>query len=126
MRQRRLMRAYGRRYLRNLSRRISEARSIEIAAIVYDVSPSTRTCRVKIQGSDTAIVCTYNEGYQSPPIELKAGQAVRLEREGGIRGRMRVVGLGQVIPTGVTYPPTPSLIDMVLQGQVLALPDIGV
>jgi hypothetical protein len=118
------MRTSGKRYLHHQARHIAESRAIEMDAIVYDVSPSTRKCRVKIQGSDIAIVCDYNEGYQSPPVEVKPGQAVRIQRKGGIRGRPEVIGLGQTIPTGVAYPPIAVGEDAILTGlEVIALPD---
>jgi len=94
-------------------------------AIIYDVTPSTRTCRVKIQGSDVAIVCDYPEGREQSPFYLKPGQAVRIQRKGGIRGRMEVIGIGQTIPTGITYPTIATPPDAVLTGlEVLTLPEI--
>ena len=70
------MRTSGRRYLHHQSRQAADNRAVEMDAIIYDVTPSTRTCRVKIQGSDTAVVCDYPEGREQSPFYLKPGQAV--------------------------------------------------
>ena len=119
------MRTSGRRYLHHQSRQAADNRAVEMDAIIYDVAPSTRTCRVKIQGSDTAIVCDYPEGREQSPFYLKPGQAVRIQRKGGIRGRMEVIGIGQTIPTGITYPIPATPPDALLTGlQVLALPEL--
>jgi len=119
------MRTSGKRSLHQQSRHAADNRAIEMDAIVFDVTPSTRTCRVKIQGSDTTIVCDYPEGREQNPFYLKPGQAVRIQRKGGIRGRMEVIGIGQTIPTGVTMPVIATPPDAVLTGlQVLALPEL--
>ena len=117
------MRAVGRRSIRNQAKRMADARSIEMDAIVYSITTTTRQCTVKIQGSDTAVVCDYPEGYMQTPFYLKVGQAVRIQRKGGIRGRMEVIGIGQTIPTGITLPIISTGEDAILTGiKVLAIP----
>ena len=117
------MRLSGKRAIKNQAQRMAAARSIEFDAIVYSVSTLTRQCTVKIQGSNTAISCDYPEGYAQAPFYLKVGQAVRIQRKGGIRGRMEVIGIGQTIPTGITYPVSTTGDDAILTGiKVLAIP----
>lgn len=120
-----MSRTFRRRFFQTQASRAAKNRSIEMDAILYSVSETLRRCTVKIQGSDTTIVCDYPEGYQQTPFYLKPGQAVRIQRKGGIRGRMEVIGIGQTIPTGITYPGITTSVDAVISGcQVVAIPQV--
>jgi hypothetical protein len=96
-------------------------RNIELRdAIVWDVDPEHRYCRVKIQGSDSYVKAYYPENWESTPQYLKPGNAVRITHPGGSKGRIEVTGFGILLPTAVPggeatpTPPVPS--DAVLTG----------
>jgi hypothetical protein len=110
------MRTIGRHFIRNQSHQAAESRAVEMDAIVYDVLVTERKCRVKIQGSNTPIVCDIPVGYEQTPFFLKPGQAVRIQRKGGIRGRMEVIGIGQTIPTGISSPSISGGADTLMSG----------
>ena len=114
------MRLYGGRVLRNRINRAIEARVESRDAILYDVIPAQRLARVKIQGSNTLIVCHYPENWEQTPVWLKAGNAVRISHTGGNRGRLELTGHGILIPTPVAggsgAPDIPEPADTVLTG----------
>jgi len=105
------MRLYGGRRLRRaIERRVAEGRELR-DAIVFDVDPANRYCRVKIQGSDTYVKAWYPENWESTPQYLKPGNAVRIAHPGGNKARIEVVGHGFLLPTAVpggTGSPTPA------------------
>ncbi|NPU84369.1 MAG: hypothetical protein HPY65_07755 [Syntrophaceae bacterium] len=88
--------------------------------ILWSVEASTRTCRVKIQGSNNQITAYYPENWQQTPAWLKPGNAVRIAFNRGIRGRIEVVGCGLIVPTpvagGSAAPTAPTAVDAILTG----------
>jgi hypothetical protein len=93
------MRNYGKRFLKNyLQSKISGASETR-DAILYDVLPAQRLCRVKIQGTTEKIVAHYPENWEQTPFWLKPGNAVRITHAKGIRGRIELVSHGQTVPT---------------------------
>jgi len=70
-------------------------------AILWEVFPATRTCSIKIQGSDQRITAYYPENWTSTPRWLKPGNAVRVLHAGGKRNRIEIVGDGGTVPTPI-------------------------
>ena len=88
-------------------------------AILWDVLPAQRLCRVKIQGSAELIIAAYPENWEATPWWLKPGNAVRITHPGGQRGRIEIFGPGATIPTpvsGSTFPVIATGEDAVLTG----------
>ena len=90
------------RYLRGRMEGIASQRIESRDGQLYDVTPSARTCRVKIQGTPTLVVAHYPENWSQTPEWLKPGNAVRISHTGGNRGRIELVGHGALIPTPVS------------------------
>jgi hypothetical protein len=63
------------------------------------VYPILRVADVKIQGSDTAITAHYPLNWETTPVWLKVGNAVKINFVGGVRGRIELIGHGSTIPT---------------------------
>ena len=105
------MRTYGKRFLRQKVTGNVEGHVETRDAILWDTPPTQRLCRIKIQGSNTLITAHYPENWEQTPLWLKPGNAVRVTHVGGIRGRIEIVGHGQVVPTPVagTAAPTPTV-----------------
>ncbi len=93
------MRLYGKKFLRNKMIERAQARQETRDAILWDVLPTQRLCRVKIQGSNQLIVARYPENWEQTPFWLKPGNAVKIVHTGGIRGHIEVIGHGQLVPT---------------------------
>lgn len=95
------MRLYGKRFLSQRMKKETESRIETRDAILWDVLPNQRICRVKIQGTNQLIVAYYPENWEKTPFWLKPGNAVRITHKGGIRGKIELVGHGFVVPTPV-------------------------
>jgi len=104
------MRLYGKKFLRQRMGEASAQKQETRDAILWDVLPDQRLCRVKIQGSNELIVARYPENWEQTPFWLKPGNAVKVMHTGGIRGRIEVIGHGQLVPTPVAGDqfPTPA------------------
>ena len=118
------MRLYGGKLLKQKTeKRLRQAQEMR-DAIVFDVTPASKYCRVKIQGSDTYIKAYYPENWEATPVYLKPGNAVRITHPGGNRGRIEIAGVGFLRPTsssGQTIIVTPeTLVDTVLTGCALS------
>lgn len=96
------MRTYKQRFLRRQFSDMVDTRVESRDAILWDVIPNQRVCRVKIQGSDNLIIARYPENWRQIPEWLKPGNAVRIAHRGGVRGHIEVVGHGMTLPTAVT------------------------
>ena len=94
-----MLHQYGKRFLRNKAQRETAKRIETRDAILWDVFPGDKYCRVKIQGSNTLIKAQYPENWQQTPTYLKPGNAVRIQHVGGNRNRVVIVGNGAAIPT---------------------------
>jgi hypothetical protein len=94
------MRLYGGRVIKqNTERKVARAQELR-NAVVVDVTPASRYCRVKIQGSSTLIKAWYPENWEQTPAYLKPGNAVTISSPGGLRGgRIEVTGNGILLPT---------------------------
>lgn len=118
------MRFYGGRVLKqNTERKVARAQELR-NAVVIDVTPASRYCRVKIQGSSTLIKAWYPENWEKTPAYLKPGNAVTISSPGGLRGgRIEVTGNGILLPTttlNADIPITPATpIDSVVTGCTL-------
>ena len=98
----------GKRILRNSGLRQIDYHTETRDAILWDVIPAQRICRVKIQGSNQLINAYYPMNWDITPTWLKPGNAVRITHTGGSRGRVELAGHGTYIPTpvsGDTLPP---------------------
>jgi hypothetical protein len=105
------MRFYGGKIIRQtINTQLSEKKEMR-DAIVWDVYPESKYCRVKIQGSDTLIKAWFPVNYEYQPAYIKPGTAVRISHPGGNKSRIEVTGPGFLIPTAVaggTATPTPQ------------------
>jgi hypothetical protein len=100
-----------------------DARTETRDGILWAVFPIDRYATVKIQGSNTQIRAYFPENWASLPEWLKMGNAVKIMHTGGNRGRIELVGHGQLIPTAVPggqdNPGFPTMGDGVLTGMQL-------
>lgn len=122
------MRGYLKRYLRNRVDAATSRKTETRDAILWDVLPNQRRCRVKIQGSEQLIMARYPENWEQTPAWLKPGNAVRIVHRGGIRGYVEIIGHGMNIPTplaGGTAHPGADLPDVVLTGMEVNVAMIG-
>jgi len=114
------MRLYGGRYLKNRTSRAISAAVESRDAIVWDVDNEDKVARVKIQGSNTYVIAHYPENWESNPVWLKPGNAVRISHVGGMRGRIELTGHGTFVPSpvagGAAAPAVPAIADSVLTG----------
>ena len=100
---------FGKKILRNRMNAISQSKIETRDAVVWDVLPEQRKCRVKIQGSNNLIMAWYPENWEQTPVFLKSGNSVKINHTGGVRGRIEVIGHGSLIPTpilGGSAPPS--------------------
>ena len=104
------MRLYSKRIIRKRVDRRVEAKRETRDAIVWDVLPSDndRKCRVKIQGSNQLIVAHYPFNWGTQPEFVKPGNSVKINHQGGARGKIEVVGHGQLVPTAVSGGDSPD------------------
>ncbi len=86
-----------------------EAKTETRDGILWDVITADHLCRVKIQGSNEYIYAHYPENWEKVPLWLKPGNAVKIMHTGGIRGRIEIVGHGQMIPTPVSGSKFPTI-----------------
>lgn len=106
------MRLYNKRVLRKKTDRRVAAKRETRDAIVWDVlsNSADRKCRVKIQGSNQLIVAHYPFNWGINPVFVKPGNAVKINHQGGARGKIEVVGHGQLVPTPVSGSGAPNLV----------------
>lgn len=88
------------RILRQRAQREAVARTETRDAILWDVL-SDKKCRIKILGSNTLLTANYPENWESTPVWLKPGQAVRVNHTSGNRNILTLVGFGTAIPDPV-------------------------
>lgn len=94
------MRLYQKKLIRKLVKQ-ETAKKREIRnGIIWSVDDTERVCRVKIQGSNQQVVAWYPENWEKTPVWLKPGNAVTILHQGN-RGRIEVIGHGQVVPSPV-------------------------
>ncbi len=121
------MRFNQKKFLRQRSITLIKLASETKDAIVWDVLPLQYLCRVKIQGSNALISAYYPENWESTPVWLKPGNAVKIMHTGGNRGRIEVVGHGQYIPSPIAdtqFPATPIGENHVISGcNIVPFPD---
>lgn len=119
------MRLYKGRILRSAMKREMGLSSETRDALVYDVTPATRTARVIIQGTAQLVTVHYPENWMAAPHWLKVGNAVTLQHVGGTRGRLELSADGAVMPSvvsgGVT-PPSPTYDDAIVSGYSMVAP----
>jgi len=95
------MRMYGKKAIRDKTTAALRVKEESRDAILWDITPAQRVCRIKIQGSNKLIICRYpDNAYETPPW-MKPGQAVKVQHTRGARHRYEIVGPGQTIPTPV-------------------------
>lgn len=121
------MRYYGKKPLRRKMKEETDLKKETVDAICWDIFPDDRQVRVKIQGSDTYVVCDYPQNFKSTPKWLRTGQAVQLRHTGGQRGRMEIIdySLNKITPQpGGANPTIPTPIDAIISGlQVIEVPN---
>jgi hypothetical protein len=123
-----MLHQYGKRFLRNKTQRETAKRIESRDAILWDIFPDEKYCRVKIQGSNTLIRAYYPENMMQAEAWLKPGNSVRIQHVGGNRNRVEIVGHGASIPTptGASMFPTASAgPDAVLAGCKVKPTDAG-
>ena len=115
-----LMQLYGKKFIkRGVDRQIFGAKESR-DAIVISVDQATRSCIIRIQGTDEDIYAPWPEGmFQQPPY-LRVGQSVAVRHPKGNGTKMQILGEGVVIPTpvgnGSVLPTQPSTDDTVVSG----------
>lgn len=92
---------FGKRIIRKRIARESAKRVETRDAILWEIIPSQKICRVKIQGSDTLLQARYPENTHQTPPWMKPGSAVRVHHVGGNRNSVEIVGPGLIVPTPV-------------------------
>lgn len=105
------MRLYGKRFLRNRQQRAIDSHTETREAMLWDVLADQRQCRCKIQGTTKYIIAWFPENWQTTPVWLKPGNAVRIAHVGGVRGRVEVVGHGLRVPSPATGAVLPDPVD---------------
>lgn len=90
---------FNKRTIKRSAQREAKARIESRDAIVWEVLPSQRLCRVKIQGSNTSLYARYHENWEATPSYLKAGNSVRIAHRGGKRSNWEIIGHGRNLPT---------------------------
>ncbi len=123
-----MLHQYGKRFLRQRTQRETAKRIETRDAILWDIFPDDKYCRVKIQGSNTLIKAQYPENWQQTPTYLKPGNAVRIQHVGGNRNRVVIVGNGAAIPTptgAAMFPVAQAGPDAVLGGCKVKATDAG-
>lgn len=121
------MRLYGGRILKSrTSQQITNRQELR-DAVVMSVDQINRYALVKIQGSNTNIKAYYPENWESTPVYLKKGNAVRINQPGGNKARIEIMGFGMLLPTtvpGGSVTPLPDpLIDGILSGCIVSASD---
>lgn len=118
------MRYYGGRVIKQkTARQVAQAQEMR-NAVVVDVTPASRYCRVKIQGSNSYVKAWYPENWEQTPSFLKPGNAVLISSPGGARGgRIEVTGNGILLPTSTlneaVIPTAIATADCILTGCTL-------
>lgn len=114
------MNLYGGKLLRNRIRQMQDARVETRDAIVWSVNTTKRLCQVKIQGSNQLIYAHFPVNWEQIPVFLKPGNAVRICHTSGQRGRIEILGHGQIVPTPIpgqqATPTIPGLGDAIYTG----------
>lgn len=103
------MKLYGKKIIKNSMDRVASSKQETRDGILWDVVSASKICRVKIQGSNTLITAYYPENWEQTPTWLKPGNAVKIMHTGGVRGRIEVIGHGQLIPTPVSGSQFPTV-----------------
>lgn len=99
---------FGKRIIRKRMQREAAKRVETGDSLLWDVSPSQKTCRIIIQGHDDPVHARYPENTRQTPTWMKPGAAVRFMHVGGNRNKVEIVGPGLVTPTpaeGGVYTP---------------------
>lgn len=100
------MRTYGKQFLNRSMQQAAQDRIESRNALVIAIDSTARTCQVRIQNSTDLITAYYPEGWQRTPFWLKKNAPVRISHRGGLRGKIELISLGQVIITplsGATF-----------------------
>jgi len=109
----------NRKLIRKSAFEISKSRQETRDAIVWEVLPDQRICKIKIQGSNNFLYARYPQNWESTPAYLKSGNAVRVAHRGGNRNILEIVGHGMNVPTfptGTTSPVVEGSPNKVLTG----------
>jgi len=123
------------RFLRDRMRRELHNKVETRDAILWDVIPEQKLCRVKFQGSDNLVECKYPENIEQTPRWLKPGTSVKVNHRSGNKHSFEVISHGLFVPTptinsetGLSNPAGPTIapgVDTVLIGcLVKALSDV--
>lgn len=96
------------RIIRQRAQREAVARTETRDAILWDVL-NDKQCRIKILGSNTLLTARYPENWESAPVWLKPGQAVKVNHTAGNRNTLVLVGFGTAIPEPVGGALLPTL-----------------
>jgi hypothetical protein len=115
-----VMRSLGKKILINRMNRVAGDKQETRDGILWEILPSQRMCKVKIQGSNEMVYAHYPDNIQSTSRWMKVGTSVKIVHTGGVRGWIEIIGLGQTIPTpvpGESGFPTPSVLsDAIISG----------
>lgn len=103
------MRSNSNKLIRNILEKRIAAHKETKDCIIWEVVPQNRKARVRIQGSSKDIWASYPQSWEQTPPWLKAGNIGKLCFTGGVRGRIELIGTGQLRPT--PYDGTPAMPD---------------
>jgi hypothetical protein len=103
------MRSYGKRIIKRGAESAVSQKVETRYGVIWDINLSLRVAYVKIQGSNKQIKAYFSQNWTQVPSWLKEGMAVKLQHTGGIRGRIEIVGEGNLIPSAVSGSDTPTL-----------------
>lgn len=94
-----MINTYNKKVLRMASIKVAKSRAETKDAVLWDVIPGQKLCRVKVQGSDVLITAKYPENWGKIPDWLKPGNSVKVMFTGGNRLSAEIIGNGITIPT---------------------------
>jgi len=90
---------YNKKLIRKSINAVTKSRQETRDAIIWEVLPTQRLCKIKIQGSTNFLYARYPQNWQNTPTFLKAGNAVRVMHRGGNHNVLEIVSHGMNVPT---------------------------
>lgn len=110
---------YKKKLIRDKMRKEVQKRVETMEGILWEIYPTSKTCRVRIQNTQKLLIARYPENLNLRPDFLKPGNAVKLLHTSGNVNKLEVIGHGQLIPTETSaalFPVVDSGPNVVLSG----------
>jgi len=102
------MRLYGKKFVKNIVGKQVRSSVESRDCIIWEVLPESRTCRVRIQGSNKDIFVEFPRNERMVPKWVRTGNSVTIGHRSGVRGHMSITGQGTSIPTVISGEPLPD------------------